>query len=198
MNLVDTVAAGRVSAQVLAEVGVGTAMWGVANLLIVGSMMALSPEISRQRGANAPDYAATLAQAIYFALALAALCFVYVQCAPALMRLFKVNAEIIPGASEFLRGICLGLPALCVYIALLKFCEGMGRTKPSLYFGALGLCLLIPLAFGLVQGQFGLPRLLAYGCGLATAIVHWCVCIGLISMYAGSSLPKPRCAFGLA
>jgi len=179
MNLVDTIAAGRVSAQVLAEVSIGTAMWGIAMLFLIGTMMALSPEISNQRGSQRRDFAATLAQALYLAMILVVIALLYLSAAPALMRLAGIDATIIPGAMEFLRGIAWGAPALGAYIALLKFCEGMGRPKAGLYFGVAGLLILVPLAFGFVQGAYGLPRWLAYGCGFATAIVHWLNFFGL-------------------
>lgn len=179
MNLVDTIAAGRVSAQVLAEVSIGAAMWGIALLFLIGTLMALSAEISSHRGANRRDFAATLAQSLYLSALLSLMALLYLNCAPALMRLAKVDASLILGASEFLRGIAWGAPALGAYIALLKFCEGMGRSRASLYFGVAGLLMLTPLAFGFVQGLYGLPRWLAYGCGLATAIVHWLNLIGL-------------------
>lgn len=179
MNLVDTIAAGRVSAQVLAEVSIGTAMWGIALLFLIGTMMALSPEISNQRGSERREFAATLAQALYLSMILVVVALLYLQTAPALMRFAGVDATLIPGAMEFLRGIAWGAPALGAYIALLKFCEGMGRPRASLYFGVAGLLMLTPLAFGFVQGAYGLPRWLAYGCGFATAIVHWLNFFGL-------------------
>ena len=73
MNLVDTILAGRISSQVLAEVAIGSALWGTALLWIIGTMMAVSPAISALRGKMQDDSCAesqladTVTQALYLA-----------------------------------------------------------------------------------------------------------------------------------
>ena len=174
MNLVDTILAGRISSQILAEVAIGSAVWGAALLWIIGTMMAVSPAVSSLRGKKREDQLAdTLAQALYLGVLVLLTVLIFAPLAPMLMRAMKVDATLIPGATAFLKGILWGAPALTWYICLQKFCEGMGRTKPGLYFSAAGLLLLIPLCYALLNGHFGLPRMLAQGAGLATAIVMW-------------------------
>ncbi len=189
MNLVDTILAGRISSQILAEVAIGSAVWGTSLLWIIGTMMAVSPEVSSLRGKsnalNAPGkghpdalssnklLADTLMQALYLGLLVLISVLVLAPLAPHLMRALKVDATLIPGASAFLYGILWGAPALTWSMCLQKFCEGMGRTKPGLYVSVAGLVLLIPLCYALLDGHFGMPRLLAQGAGLATAIVMW-------------------------
>ena len=174
MNLVDTILAGRISSQVLAEVAIGSAVWGTALLWIIGTMMAVSPAVSSLRGKMREDQLAdTLTQALYLGLLVVIMVLILAPLAPQLMRAMKVEPTLIPGATAFLKGILWGAPALTWYICLQKFCEGMGRTKPGLYFSVAGLLLLIPLCYALLNGHFGLPRLLAQGAGLATAIVMW-------------------------
>ncbi len=174
MNLVDTILAGRISSQILAEVAIGSAVWGSALLWIIGTMMAVSPAVSRLRGKMREDQLAdTLTQALYLGVCVLIMVLILAPLAPQLMRAMKVDATLIPGATAFLKGILWGAPALTWYICLQKFCEGMGRTKPGLYFSVAGLLLLIPLCYTLLNGHFGMPRLLAQGAGLATAIVMW-------------------------
>ena len=174
MNLVDTILAGRISSQILAEVAIGSAVWGTALLWIIGTMMAVSPAVSSLRGKMREDQLAdTLTQALYLGVFVLLMVFLLAPLAPSLMRAMKVEPTLIPGATAFLKGILWGAPALTWYICLQKFCEGMGRTKPGLYFSVAGLLLLIPLCYALLNGHFGMPRLLAQGAGLATAIVMW-------------------------
>jgi multidrug resistance protein, MATE family len=177
MNLIDTVLAGRISAQVLAEVSIGSAIWGVSLLWIIGVMMAISPEIAGMRGRAGPSnlgaaLGAALAQGLYLALAVAVFALILVPLSPHIMVLLKVDSTLIPGATRFLHGIAFGAPFLAWYVCLQKFCEGMGRPKATLYFSVLGLVLLLPLAYVLMNGKLGLPRLEARGSGLATAAVY--------------------------
>jgi multidrug resistance protein, MATE family len=224
MNLVDTILAGRISSQILAEVAIGSAIWGTSLLWIIGTMMAVSPEVSGLRGKSLASsdtakmtlassdtakmtlassdtakmtlassdtakmtlassdrasvtsnklLANTLMQALYLGLLVLITVLVVAPLAPHLMRVLKVDATLIPGASAFLYGILWGAPALTWSMCLQKFCEGMGRTKPGLYVSVAGLVLLIPLCYALLDGHFGMPRLLAQGAGIATAIVMW-------------------------
>ena len=210
MNLVDTILAGRISSQILAEVAIGSAVWGTALLWIIGTMMAVSPAVSSLRGKMRDDPSAALAarpasisaalaarpastsaenqladtvtQALYLGLFVVLLVLILAPLGPHLMRAMKVEPSLIPGATAFLHGILWGAPALTWYICLQKFCEGMGRTKPGLYFSVAGLILLIPLCYALLNGHFGMPRLLAQGAGLATAIVIWVNAI-VITLY---------------
>jgi multidrug resistance protein, MATE family len=185
MNLIDTVLAGRVSAQVLAEVGLGSAIWGCALLLIFGVMMAVSAETSTLRGeiehgkARHGELASTLIQALYLGALVLALVYALAPFARDLLEFVRVKKSLIPGALQFLHGILWGAPALCWYVCLLKFCEGMGRTKPALYFSCIGVVALLPLCYGMLGGNFGFPRMLAFGAGLATACVFWINAIGL-------------------
>ncbi len=179
MNLVDTILAGRISSQILAEVAIGSAVWGTALLWIIGTMMAVSPAISALRGKmqdgadTQSQLADTVSQALYMGLFVLLMVLIIAPMGPLLMRAMKVEPSLIPGATQFLHGILWGAPALTWYMCLQKFCEGMGRTKPGLYFSVAGLLLLIPLCYALLNGHFGMPRLLAHGAGLATAIVMW-------------------------
>lgn len=179
MNLVDTILAGRISSQILAEVAIGSAVWGTAWLWIIGTMMAVSPAVSSLRGKmrDAPSaedqLADTVTQALYLGLFVVLIVIIIALLGPHLMHAMKVEPSLIPGATAFLHGILWGAPALTWYICLQKFCEGMGRTKPGLYFSVAGLIVLIPLCYALLNGHFGMPRLLAQGAGLATAIVMW-------------------------
>jgi multidrug resistance protein, MATE family len=179
MNLIDTVLAGRVSAQVLAEVGLGSAIWGCALLLIFGVMMAVSAETSNIRGAmqrgeaSSTELASTLTQALYLGVFVLLVVYALAPFAKDLLQFVGVKKSLIPGAVKFVHGILWGAPALCWYVCLLKFCEGMGRTKPALYFSCLGVAALFPLCYGMLNGHFGFPRMLAFGAGLATACVFW-------------------------
>ena len=180
MNLVDTVLAGQVSAQILGEVAIGSAVWGVLLLWLIGTMMSVAPAVSSGRGAARNEVLADiLCQALYLGAIVVALALAVAPLLPLLMQKMKVDPSLIPGATSFVHGVLWGAPALTCYIALQKFCEGMGRTRPGLYFSGIGLILLMPLCFALLNGAWGFPRLLSFGAGLATATVYWVSAIGM-------------------
>ncbi len=175
MGAIDTALAGRIDRATLGGVAVGTALWSVLLLLVIGTLIASATLIAEQKSAGHPDRARVIGQhALRLGGLIALVNFGLIQLAGWLLVAFGVAAEVQPAALDFLRGIQWGLPALAVYAASRYYCEGMGHTRASMYVALLGLALLYPIArtlmFGADLGIVVIPPLKAYGCGLATAI----------------------------
>ncbi|SFN01303.1 MATE family efflux transporter [Dokdonella immobilis] len=179
MNLIDTVLAGHLNAHTLGAVALGSNVWVLSIIIIIGMMMSLQPSIAQLRGAGREHEIGPLfRQALWLALPLGiglglATAFV----APGLFGLIGVDASLVADAGAFLRAIAWGAPALSVFFVLRGLSEGMGLTRPTMYFSLLGLTLLGPIGYTLMYGAFGVPSLGARGCGLATAIVLWLQCL---------------------
>jgi MATE family multidrug resistance protein len=69
--------------------------------------------------------------------------------------------------------VCWGAPALALAFTCRGLSEGMSLTRPTMYFGFLGLVLLAPIGWVLMYGKFGLAPRGAAGSGQATALVLW-------------------------
>ncbi|MEZ5461108.1 MATE family efflux transporter [Dokdonella sp.] len=179
MNLIDTVLAGHLDAHTLGAVALGSNVWVLAIIVIIGTMMALQPSISQLHGADRDaDIGPLFRQALWLAIPLGvALGLATAFAAPMLFGLIGVEASLVADASAFLGAVAWGAPALSVFFVLRGLSEGMGRTRPTMYFSVLGLVLLGPIGYVLMYGALGVPRLGAFGCGLATAIVLWLQCI---------------------
>ena len=179
MNVIDTMLAGHLDGHTLGAVAVGTNVWVLAIVIIIGVMMALQPSVAQLHGAQRDaEIGALFRQALWLALPLGILLGVAAACAgPLLFDLIGVDATLIPDATRFLRAVAFGAPALTLFFALRGLSEGLGLTRPTMYFSLLGLALLGPIGYVLMYGALGVPRLGAFGCGMATAIVLWLQCI---------------------
>ncbi|MFA5683450.1 MAG: MATE family efflux transporter [Lysobacteraceae bacterium] len=187
MNVVDTLIAGHHSALALAGVAVGSAVWSLAIMIALGVMMALPPSVSHLAGAGRrAEIGPLFRQALWLALALGFGLFVLVRQSGPLLAAMGIDAEVLPGARDFLGGLSWGAPALVLYLAFRYLSEGVALTRPTMVFGIGGLLLLIPLGIGLMHGVCGLPALGPYGLGLATAFVLWCQAAGM-GLYLWSS-----------
>ena len=175
MNVVDAVLAGHLDAHTLAAVAVGTSIWSLVIVTAVGVMMALPPSVAQLNGAGRRDAIGPLfRQAVWLALALGAvLGAVTALVGPPLVVLIGIDPPLVADTTRFLHAIAFGAPALTLYFGLRGLSEGLGMTRPTLYFGLLGLALLAPLGYVLMYGRLGLPRLGAFGSGIATALVIW-------------------------
>lgn len=174
MNVVDVLLAGHFNAQTLAAVAIGTSVWTLAIVAAIGVMLALPPSVAQLAGAGAQDkIGALFRQALWLALVLGMALFVGVRHAEPLLRAIGIGLPIVEDAQKFLCAISWGAPALTGYFALRGLSEGLALTRPTMYFGFLGLVALAPIGYVLMYGAFGLPARGAEGSGMATAAVLW-------------------------
>jgi multidrug resistance protein, MATE family len=174
MNVADTMLAGRHSAHTLGVVGVGSAIWSIVIIASLGLLFAVPPMVSELDGAGRRDrIAAVVSQAIWLAILIGIVLFFGVRSAEPLLRLMKVDPLLIPDVMVFLRLLSFGTPALAMFFALRYFSEGIGYTRATLYFSALGVLVFLPIGNVLVFGHFGVPALGSRGCAIAMAASLW-------------------------
>jgi multidrug resistance protein, MATE family len=180
MNVVDTVLAGHHSAASLGAVAVASALWSLVILLLLGVLMAVPAFVAQLVGAGRrADTAALFRQSLWLGLLLSLPLFVLVRSTAPLLLAIGIEPEQVPLIDGFLKGVSWGTPAVAVFMAQRGLSEGLSLTRPGMYFGLLGLALLVPLGWAMMFGRLGLPEGGAAGLGRATAIVLWVQALGL-------------------
>ncbi len=154
MNVVDTLLAGHLNAHTLAAVAVGTSVWALAINAAIGVIMALPPTVAHLAGAGRrSEIGPIFRQALWLAAIVGVALLLLVRYAgPWLLGAFGVDASIVEDTGKFLRAIAWGAPALTGYLALRGLSEGLALTRPTMYFGALGLALLAPIGYVFMYG----------------------------------------------
>lgn len=181
MNVVDSVLAGQHGALTLASVAVGSALWTVVILLLLGILMAIPPSVSQLDGAGKRSEIGPLfRQALWLGLAISLLLLGLTRFSAPLLSLMGIAEDVAVGARAFLEAVAWGAPALAVQLCCRYLSEGVGRTRPTMVFGIAGLVLLIPLGWWLMHGGLGLPGHGAAGLGAATAIILWLQAAGFL------------------
>ncbi|MBI5361783.1 MAG: MATE family efflux transporter [Planctomycetes bacterium] len=174
MNVADTVLSGKLSTDTLAAVSMGYNAWILALLVVIGVLMAVTPAVAQLDGARRRgEVGHVFRQSLWIALGIGSLLFVGLRFADPLLELAGVAPEIRPGAREFLAAISWGAPALALFSTAKSTSEGLSLTRPTMYVSALGLVVLVPLAWALMYGRLGAPKLGAAGAGYAHATVLW-------------------------
>jgi multidrug resistance protein, MATE family len=174
MNVIDTALAGHLGTDVLAAVAMGYQTWIIAFLVVLGVTLAVTPSVALLDGAGLRHtVGAVFRQGLWMALGLGTLLLLAVRHADVVLEYAGVAAEIRPGAGEFLRAISWGAPAIAIYFVCKNTSEGLSMTRPTMYFGVLGVVLLAPLAWAMMYGRLGFPAMGAAGAGAAHAIVLW-------------------------
>lgn len=182
MTFVDTVLAGRHGANTLAGVAVGSAVWSVVILVLVGVLMAVPPSVSQLDGRGHREAIGPLfRQALWLAIGLGLALFALVSASTPLLAAMGIADDVRPHAQAFLGAIRWGAPALALYFAARYLSEGLAWTMPTMVSGLLGVAALFPLGWSLMFGHGGLPALGAAGLGYATSIVLWAQTLGMLA-----------------
>ncbi|KXS39551.1 MAG: multidrug resistance protein, MATE family [Halomonadaceae bacterium T82-2] len=208
MSVADVIMAGRASARDLAAVSVGSSLWLPLMLFMTGALMGLTPIVAQLVGADRiPAVRAPVHQALWLALVfgvLAGLALVF-GVAP-VFTLLGVPEGVAALSADYLRMVAIGMPGVALYQALRAFADGMNHTRPTLWISLVGLAVNIPSNYVLIYGGAGieavlggatparlagLPALGARGCGVATAIAMWTMCLTMFAYTRRSRVLAP-------
>ena len=163
-GFVDTMMAGRVSANDLAAVAVGASIWVPLFLFMTGVLMSATPILSRHLGGEAYHRINPLAQqGIWLGLGLGILC-----------------ALILRSIAPVLDALSWGMPGAALMLAMRSYTESMNHTRPVLLFSVIGLLINIPSNYVLIYGKLGFPAMGGVGCGWATSLVMWSMALMML------------------
>ncbi len=180
MNFVDTVMAGNLSAQDLAAIAIGGAIYFPFIMLAAGILMALTPIVAQLLGArNFTDIGKNVRQGLWLSQMLALPIFFIIRDLGLLMELLQVTPQIIPVALDYLDAISWGIFPIFAYMSLRFFSEGLSITRPGMYFALIGVFVNISGNYVLMYGKLGFPEMGAKGCGYASSLVALVMFIGM-------------------
>ena len=179
-DVVVSIFAGHRGANVLAAVALGSSLWIVVFVGVVGLMMSLQPAVSALDGAGRRHEAGhLLAQGLMLGFCAGALGGLLLAVGGiAFARAADLPAAVLPGMAGFLDAAAWSMPALGLVAACRGLSEGLSMTRPTMVCGALSLAALGPTAYVLVDGASipglgSLHGLGAEGAGFTIALVFW-------------------------
>ena len=182
MSFVDTVVAGRASSVDMAAVAVATSFWIPGIMFGQGLIMAITPLVAQALGAgNRIKSRHFLRQGLWLALVISVLLMgIFLAISSTITIWGDMDPLLAKKTSEYLFAVLFGVPALMFFVVQRCFLEGHGRTRPAMVAGFIGLALNVPLNIIFVFGKFGMPAMGAAGCGLATAVLFWCMAASMM------------------
>lgn len=194
MGVVDTIVAGQAGTGELAAVALGVSVAAPVTIAVSMVLSIVGPIVSRYRGAgyeskvglllnNARFAAVVLLLIMLAALYLASFSFTYVT----------DDVQLAEKARMYVYYIMPGTPAVLLMRIVQGNFEGYGQTRPAMVISLLGVLLNIPLDFAFVFGWGVIPALGGPGCGLATSLIQWMMCLGMyLLMYASRHRGRTR------
>ncbi len=183
MGVVDTIVAGQAGTGELAAVALGVSVTAPITVAVGMVLTIVGPIISRYRGAGYESKVGLLLNnARYAACVLLAVMLAALYGASFAFEYATDDALLAEKARLYVYYIMLGTPAVLLMRIVQGNFEGYGQTRPAMVISLLGLLVNIPLDFVFVFGWGWIPALGGSGCGLATALIHWMMCLGLMAL----------------
>lgn len=174
MGVIDTLMVGRLGADHLAAVALGTSIWMPLYLFLSGVLLGLTPFIAQWIGADKPSEIGPFAfQGFWLGLFISLLSIGIMLFYGDILQLMQVPEHLIPLVGDYMLGIMIGFPALGFYQTMRCYTEGLGFTRPVLLISVGMLLFNLAANWVLIYGLGPIPALGVMGCGLATAIAMW-------------------------
>jgi MATE family multidrug resistance protein len=181
MGVADVAMTGHVSAAELAAVSLGTSVWSIILVTVMGIMMAVNSVVSHEMGAGRFD---KISHSVREALWMGALVGIAGCIAANLCTLLFDHIGLEPAVADraktFLHIISLGMPAFACYRALYGYTTSINQTKPIMVIALLGLLYNIVVNWLFIFGSFGFPKLGALGCAVSTASGVWLMLAAMV------------------
>ncbi len=174
MSVADVAMAGHASAQDLAGVALGSSIWGMVIVTLMGVVMSVNPIVSHHVGAQ--EFAQiphVVRQALWKALGVGFLGLLVMQATVLVFDRMTLEPQVRDVAEGFVQVISFALPAFTCYRVLYGYSTSLNQTRPMMVIALVALLLNVVLNWLLIYGKFGLPRLGGVGCAWATLACVW-------------------------
>ncbi len=194
MMTTDLAMIGRLGDAAIAAAALGQIVLFVAFVAGLGIISAVAPLAAQAYGAREPRMVRRALRVGLWVAVLLGVPLTFVQMhGETLLLLAGQEPKSAALAQQYLFGLGWSIVPAWSYMAFRNFMSAVNRPAPALWVMAAAIPLNAFLAFGLINGAFGMPRLGILGAGVATTIVNVVMCLSLVWMcYAMRPFKKYR------
>jgi MATE family multidrug resistance protein len=169
MGVVDTMCVGRVSADAMGAVGLGTMVFYTVGIFASGFLLGLDTLVSQAFGAqDLDDCRHSLINGIWLAILIAAPVMIALEASVRLLSMFGVDPGVIAATTPYMHVLNWSALPLLLYFGLRRYLQSVNIVRPIMF--ALASANLVNLAGNLifVFGKLGAPAMGATGAAVAT------------------------------
>jgi MATE family, multidrug efflux pump len=191
MMTTDLVLLGRLGEATVAAASLGNSLYFVCFVVGMGLMSAVAPLAAQAYGARKPRMIRRALRVGLWAALMLGLPLILVQLnGEQLLLALGQTPAMAASAGLYLTGLVWGMVPGWWFVALRGFMGALNRPQPTLWIKLAAIPLNAFLAYALIYGAFGLPRLELFGAGIATAIVNIFTCVA--ALWVAYALPPFR------
>ncbi|HEY0330698.1 MAG TPA: MATE family efflux transporter [Rhodopseudomonas sp.] len=194
MMTTDLALIGRLGDAAVAAAALAHTVLFIAFMLGIGLVSAVAPLAAQGFGARAPRQIRASLRVGIWAAVLAGVPLTLGQLYGEQLLLALGQQPLIAQlAGRYLDGLAWSLVPSWIFIALRGFMGAVNRPAPALWIMLAAVPVNAALAYALIHGALGLPRLEIFGAGLATTLVSVAMCgVALVVCYACQPFRKYR------
>jgi len=184
LGVTDTLMAARASTSDVAALSIGSNLYFIAVMALIGLQSVVAPRIAWRLGSGRSEAIRTDCwQSMWLGLISGTLVAIVLFAFIPHMPVLGLEDGVLEVASLYLGIVLLTLPLLGVNLALRNMFDGLGHPHLNMWVSLVAFTLNLVLDYGLVFGKFGLPAMGAAGCAIATFFVvllqtltPWLIC----------------------
>ncbi len=181
MMTTDLALLGRLGDHVVAATALAHTVLFIAFTLGVGLVSAVAPLASQAFGARNPRFVRRSLRVGLWAAVLAGVPLTAAQFwGEEILLALGQSPQSAELAERYLMGLCWCLAPAWAFIALRNFMSAVNRPEPALWITLAAIPLNAVLAYALIYGELGMPRLDVLGAGLATTLVNTLMCAAAV------------------
>lgn len=178
MMTTDLALIGRLGDAAVGAAALGHAVLYTAFMLCLGLASAVAPLASQAVGAREPRGVRNALQTGLWAITLLGVPLTWLQLqASSFLVALGQTAEVAALAERYLDGVAWSMIPACWFIGLRNFMSSVDRPQPALWITLAAIPANGLLAYALINGVAGLPRLDVLGAGLATTTINLLMCV---------------------
>jgi MATE family multidrug resistance protein len=177
----DLMLLGRLGDHVVAAVALAHTVLFGAFVIGMGVVSAVAPLTAQAFGARQPRLVRRALRVGLWAAVLLGVPLTFLQWyGEEVLLALGQSPEAARLAAQYLYGLALSLVPGWWFIALRGFMGSVNRPEPSMWITIAAIPANFVLAYALIYGAFGLPRLELFGAGLATTLVNLGMCVATV------------------
>jgi multidrug resistance protein, MATE family len=173
MGIEDTMFVGRVSAEAIGAISIGTTIFYTFAILGGGLLLGLDTLVSQATGAgDIEDRHRSLVNGLWLLAALIPTVMLIVTGVVSILGLFGVNPAVLAQVAPYMRTLNWSTPPLLVFFCLRRYLQSIGRPRPVMLAMAAANLVNIAGNWIFVFGNLGAPRMGAVGSAWSTVIAR--------------------------
>jgi MATE family multidrug resistance protein len=184
MGLVDTMMVGRVSAEAIGAVAIGSSLFFAIAMVGGGVLLGLDHVVSHAwGGGRIAEGGRALVQGLYLAAALSVLLLVLLRlAADELLPRIGIEPTVLALAMPYLRVLAPSIVPLLFFMALRRYLQAIGHVRPIMIAALTANVVNLAANWMLIFGHLGAPALGVIGSAWATTIARFYMFVFIVGV----------------